>query len=384
MTDQAANRDELVRTLKANWRRERDGARLYRALAEAETDARRRGVLLKLAAAEEEHASKWAAQLASLGEPLPDEPSSFFSRLRTRLWQLAGTTAALRQVEMAEHKDAARYGAQAGILGRDAREVLGRVRLEEKAHSSVIRSLLREAGPEHALAALQGRERWHRTGSGWVGDAIYGVNDGLGAVFGIVSGMAGYSGGGHVVVVAGMAGLLASALSMGSGAYLAAKSEREIYEAELARERDEISQDPEEEKQELELFYELSGLSEQEAGLLAERMAQNPEQLLKTLAHHELGLSEANFPNPIRAAVSSVVSTAVGALIPVIPFLFTQGVPAIVASAIISTLAHFAVGAAKTIITGRSWLASGMEMTVIGVAEATITYLIGLFLAPVH
>jgi len=383
MTDETGNREKLVEVLKANWRREREGARLYRTLAEGEPDQRRRNILLKLAAAEEEHAQKWAGQLAALGEPLPPEPGGFLSRLRQRLLRLSGTGNALRQIERSENRDAAEYAGQMAALGGNARDILHRVRLEEKAHSSVIRSMLAEAGPEHALTALQRQERWHRTGGGWIGDAIYGVNDGLGAVFGIVSGMAGYSGGGHVVVIAGMAGLLASALSMGSGAYLAAKSEREIYEAEIARERAEIERDPEEERQELELFYELSGLSEDEARLMAGRIAERPEELLKTLAHHELGLSEANFPDPVRAALSSTISTAVGAIIPIIPFFFTEGVPAIVASAIISTLAHFAVGAAKTVITGRSWFASGMEMTVVGVAEATITYLIGLFLAPV-
>ena len=126
------------------------------------------------------------------------------------------------------------------------------------------------AGRAAALAAqvldtILGRERWHRRGTGWIGDAIYGVNDGLGAVFGIVSGMAGYTGGSSVVLAAGLAGTLASALSMGAGAYLASKSEREVYESEVARERRELEADPDEERTELELFYQLKGFSPDEA-----------------------------------------------------------------------------------------------------------------------
>ncbi len=374
---------KLVHTLKANWLREREGARTYRSLAQSEADAGRREILLKLSEAEEQHAAKWAKQLAVLGEPLPVEPKGLLDSLQRLILRLSGTESALRRIEANEVRDAAGYGKQMEVLPEgEARDLLKRVRVQEKAHSSVIRSLLADAGPNHTLAALLRRERWHVGTGTWIGDAIYGANDGLGASFGIVSGMAGYSGGGHVVVVAGVAGLLASALSMGSGAYLAAKSEREIADAELARERAEIEDDPEEERQELELFYRLSGLTQEEAGLLSTRVASRPDQFLKTLAHHELGLSEAHFPNPGLAALSAASSTALGALVPVIPFLFAEGAPAILASAIISTLAHFGVGAAKTIITGRSWLIGGLEMTGVGILEAGVTFLIGLFLSP--
>ena len=136
-------------------------------------------------------------------------------------------------------------------------------------------------------------------GTGWIGDAIYGVNDGLGAVFGIVSGMAGYTGGSEVVLAAGLAGTLASALSMGAGAYLASKSEREVYESEVARERAEIEEDPHEEMLELELFYQLKGFSAEESRAMAERIHKEPKQFLRALVHEELGLSEENVPEPV-------------------------------------------------------------------------------------
>ena len=183
--------------------------------------------------------------------------------------------------------------------------------------------------PRSTLDTILRRERWHVRGTGWIGDAIYGVNDGLGAVFGIVSGMAGYTGGSEVVLAAGLAGTLASALSMGAGAYLASKSEREVYESEVARERTEIEEDPHEELLELELFYQLKGFSAEEARSMAERLQKEPKQFLRTLVHEELGLSEETFPNPWRSTLSATVSTAIGGFIPIIPFFFTVGMPAV-------------------------------------------------------
>src|SRR5436309_8260811 len=145
--------------------------------------------------------------------------------------------------------------------------------------------------PRFVLDSILQRERWHVRGTGWIGDAIYGVNDGLGAVFGIVSGMAGYTGGSEVVLAAGLAGTLASALSMGAGAYLASKSEREVYESEVSRERAEIEEDPHEELLECELFYQLKGFSAEEARAMAERLQKLPKQFLRTSVHEAPGLS---------------------------------------------------------------------------------------------
>jgi VIT1/CCC1 family predicted Fe2+/Mn2+ transporter len=234
------------------------------------------------------------------------------------------------------------------------------------------------------LDTLMKREKWHVRGGGWIGQAIYGINDGLGAAFGVVSGVAGATSvRTEFVLLSGVATAIASALSMGSGAYLATKSEREVYEAEMGRERREIETDPEQEREEMQLFYELKGFKPDEAKLLSERLAEQPDQMLKTLAHEELGLSEATFPNPWRAAVSASLSTALGAFIPVLPFFFLSGIPALATSFVISTLAHFIVGASKVIVTGRSWWKSGTEMTVVGLGEAIITYIVGVLISPV-
>src|SRR5207237_7815369 len=211
---------------------------------------------------------------------------------------------------------------------------------EERDHATTVRMLAGPAPtPRFVLDSILQRERWHVRGTGWIGDDIYGVNDGLGAVFGIVSGMAGYTGGSEVVLAAGLAGTLASALSMGAGAYLASKSEREVYESEVARERAEIEEDPHEELLELELVYQLKGISPEEARAMAEQLHKEPTQFLRTLVHEELGLSEETFPNPLRSTISASLSTAIGGFIPIIPFFFAVGMPAVIASFIISTIA---------------------------------------------
>jgi VIT1/CCC1 family predicted Fe2+/Mn2+ transporter len=370
---------ELIAALQQNWQREVQGARTYRDLARNESDRAKRAVLEKLAEAETRHAHRWERKLAELGAEPPREERTLGMRFKGWLHRQLGTEAALRRMEGEEDKDIARYEAQArSINDTEAQTMLREVRREEESHGRIIRDIISPIGPQGMLDLMLRRERWHKRGGGWLGDAIYGANDGLGAVFGIVSGVAGYTGGSNLVLISGLAGMLASALSMGSGAFLATKSEREVYEAEIGREEREIEAEPEEEKEELALFYQLKGFTEDEANLLATRLAEKPEQFLRTLAHEELGLSQENFPKPWVAALSAMLSTAFGAFIPIIPFFFLQGIPAIIAAAIISLAAHFAVGAAKTLVTGRSWFNSGLEMTVVGAVEAVITYTLGL------
>ncbi len=370
---------ELIAALQQNWQREVQGARTYRDLARNENDRAKRGVLEKLAEAETRHAQRWERKLAELGAEPPKEERTLGVRFKGWLHRQLGTEATLRRMEGEEDKDIARYEAQArSINDTEAQTMLREVRREEESHGRIIRDIISPIGPQGMLDLMLRRERWHKRGGGWLGDAIYGANDGLGAVFGIVSGVAGYTGGSNLVLISGLAGMLASALSMGSGAFLATKSEREVYEAEIGREEREIEEEPEEEKEELALFYQLKGFTEDEAHLLATRLSEKPDQFLRTLAHEELGLSEENFPKPWVAALSALLSTAFGAFIPIIPFFFLQGIPAIIAAAIISLAAHFAVGAAKTLVTGRSWFNSGLEMTVVGAVEAVITYALGL------
>jgi VIT1/CCC1 family predicted Fe2+/Mn2+ transporter/rubrerythrin len=361
-------------------------ARNYRALAKREPNPEKSAILLRLAEAEDKHAINWAARLKELGA----DPGEYRETLaeQARRWALvqSGTDTAVVKLEALEDGADAMYDDLAKIApSEDVRKQLVEAQTEERSHSRVLSEFAEGSVPpaQRKLNKILGTERWHVTGAGWIGQAIYGVNDGLGAAFGVVSGVAGATDvNGKFVLLSGLATAIASALSMGSGAYLATKSEREVYEAEIERERLEIETEPEQEREEMELFYQLKGFSAEESKTLAAKLAEQPEQLLKTLAHEELGLSEKGFPNPWKSAMSAMVSTAAGAIVPVLPFLFFTGITALVWSFVISTLAHFVVGASKTLVTGRTWWKSGTEMTVVGVGEALVTYCIGLLIAP--
>ncbi|HYM21979.1 MAG TPA: VIT1/CCC1 transporter family protein [Vicinamibacterales bacterium] len=369
-------------TVQRMWRTEVEAAATYRHLANREHDSKRRDILNRLAEQEEKHAARWAERIKATTGRAPDPEEvhrglSWFQRI-------SDPNVVLLRLEQEENKAEAEYDdLMARLTDPDDRRIAEEAKFEERDHAVILRTL---AGgsiptPRSTLDSILGRERWHARGTGWIGDAIYGVNDGLGAVFGIVSGMAGYTGGSEVVLAAGLAGTLASALSMGAGAYLASKSNREVYESEIERERTEIEEDPHEEMLELELFYQLKGFSPEESRAMAERLQKEPKQFLRTLVHEELGLSEETFPNPWRSTISASLSTAVGGFIPIIPFFFTVGMPAVIASFIISTIAHFAVGASKALVTTRPWWATGLEMTFVGILEAAVTYGLGLALA---
>src|SRR5437667_4604385 len=369
-------------TVEKMWRREVEAAATYKHLANREKDPKRRDILLRLAEQEDKHAARWSERIALSAGRTPDPGEverglSWFQRI-------SDPNVVLHRLEQEENRAEAEYEQlMARLSDPDDRRIAEQAKAEEADHAIILRALAGGAlpTPRSTLDTILRRERWHVRGTGWIGDAIYGVNDGLGAVFGIVSGMAGYTGGSQVVLAAGLAGTLASALSMGAGAYLASNSEREVYESEVSRERAEIQEDPQEERLELELFYQLKGLSPEEAAAMAGRLENEPKQFLRALVHEELGLSEETFPNPVKSTFSAGISTAIGGFIPIIPFFFTVGMPAVIASFIISTIAHFAVGASKALITTRSWWASGAEMTMVGILEAAVTYGLGVAFA---
>jgi VIT1/CCC1 family predicted Fe2+/Mn2+ transporter/rubrerythrin len=378
-----------IKVLRENYRAEREAAEQYRALAERERDEKRKAVIYKLVAQEEKHAARWKKRLEELGAKV-EEPSRISLRYKRMLVKSLDTESVLRRMEADE--DAAERGyakMMAHVTDEELIREIEEVKKEEEVHGKVLRSMYvgdanhPQGETRSKLEGLMRRERWHRKSGSWVADAIYGANDGLGAVFGIVSGMAGatnVAGGGstHYVLLSGFVGMIAGAVSMGSSAYLAAKSEREVYEGEIYRERQEMEENPDEEKEELSLMYQLRGLSEAEANELANKLSQQPEEFLKVMSAEELGLSEISFPSPFRSLASGGLSTLVGAFIPLIPFFFLSGMTAVFASFGLSLIAHFAVGAAKSIITVRSWWRSGLEMSMVGVGVAVVTYGLGL------
>src|SRR5665213_1068904 len=244
-------------TVEMMWRREIEAAATYKHLADRERDDNREDILMRLADQEEKHAARWAERITLATGRTPDRAE--VERGLTWFQRISDPNVVLHRLEQEENKAEEEYTQLMARLTDPAdRLIAEEAMLEERDHAVVLRTLAGGPVPSarSALDSILRRERWHKRGTGWVGDAIYGVNDGLGAVFGIVSGMAGYTGGSSVVLAAGLAGTLASALSMGAGAYLASKSQREVYESEVERERLEIEADPNEEILELELFYQ--------------------------------------------------------------------------------------------------------------------------------
>ena len=376
---------QFIAGLTQAWRDEMRSARNYHALAGKETNAEKHSILVRMAEAEERHAERWTERLRQLGADPGEYRESVIDRIRRWMLLKSDAVVAAKMLEAGESQADKLYDVlMANAETERDRASLIEAQRDERSHTRMLEEFEgRPAQPQRQLDTILGRETWHVRAGGWIGQAIYGVNDGLGAAFGVVSGVAGAtSANGEFVLLSGFAAAIASALSMGSGAYLASKSEREVYEAEIERERLEIEENPKEELEELELFYQLKGFTAEEAHAMAQRLAEKPDQLLKALAHEELGLSEQTFPNEWRAAWSATISTALGAAVPVIPFLFASGMTALVISLIVSTVAHFLVGASKVLVTGRSWIKSGVEMTLVGLGAAAITYALGLLIAP--
>jgi VIT1/CCC1 family predicted Fe2+/Mn2+ transporter/rubrerythrin len=384
---------KVLAALESNWQAEMEGYHTYQTLADRDTDPVRAQVLRHLAGAEWEHAALWQGRIEELGGAEPvyhGNPGGEANSLASRA---GGIRMALRRLEIDESRDIAKYGEQLKSLGdEESVAILDHVIEDEKDHYRELGSLLRghytQPTGAHKINAqaildelLAKRNQGRKQPGSWIGDAIYGVNDGLGAIFGIVSGVAGATGGeSKYVLLAGLSGMIASALSMGSGAYLAAKSQREIYMAEIAREREAIQMNTPEARELLSLYYQVKGLPEEDAQNVVNHIASDPEQMLRVLAGERLGTTEEALANPMVSAGSGALSTAVGAFIPIIPFFFMHGIEAVIAAAVISLAAHFAVGAAKSLITVRSWWSSGLEMTAVGALEGVVTYGIGFLL----
>jgi vacuolar iron transporter family protein len=387
---------EVRERLLQAWRGEIVAGDVYDLIAQRMPD-REAGILRRMAEAEGGHRRRLETRMQELGIEVPDRSTvrvPVWLRLQARIAPVDRLLAAREAAEDDEVDDL--YKRSTGDATTDA--LLRDIRKEERSHSMAVQEIrsggdsnnegaggasatpLAVPGAQTRLDRILGREKWHRTGGGWISGAIYGANDGLAAVFGIVAGVSGATGGSNAVLTAGIAGAIASALSMATGAFLAERSEAEVAAANVERERQEITEHPEEEKEELSLFYQLKGIDDKTADELAERMSKHPDAMLQALSAEEFGASANNGGNAVEASVAAGVSTGLGAIVPVIPFMITTGTAAIVAAAVVSLLAHFLVGAAKSLVTLRSWWSAGLEMTLAGVIVGGATYIVGLAL----
>jgi len=391
--DQGEVRDRLL----SAWRGEVLAENVYELIARR-LPARQAELVRRIAQVEDGHRRRLEQRMDELGMRVPDRDTvkaGPWLRLQARV---APLDRLLVSREAAEEADVdAVYEPSTGDAVTD--RLFSSIRTEERSHALTVEQIRRErehasAGAggsgEHAAPAVTdarqrlnrilGREKGQRGGGGWISDAIYGANDGLASVFGIVAGVSGATGGSSFVLTAGLSGAIASSLSMATGAFMASRSEAEVVAANVAQERQEIAEHPEEEREELSLFYQVKGIDEQTADELANKIAEHPEAMLQALSAEELGVTESGTGDPVQSATAAGVSTGLGAIIPVIPFMFTTGTAAIAAAAIVSLVAHFLVGAAKSLVTLRTWWSAGLEMTLAGVIVGGATYLVGLVL----
>jgi vacuolar iron transporter family protein len=350
---------------------ERQSAALYRGLAEGATGERQE-IFRQLAAVEDKHAAHWAEKLAALGEPIPDQRNV---GLRTRalswLARRFSVDAVLPLVERAEHADAGLYDADPDAAPGMA--------VDERSHARVL-TRLREEGPAGGddPRGIARRERWHRNDrSGALRAAVFGVNDGLVSNTSLVMGFAGSGAASATVLFAGLAGLLAGALSMAAGEYISMRSQREAYQREIALEAEELRDDPEAEAEELALIYRAKGLDEEEAERVATTIMKDKDAALDTMAREELGLDPDELGSPWSAAVSSLISFALGAVVVVLPYFFGSGLVALVAAVVLAALALFGVGTALGLLNGRAALRSGVRQLVIGGGAALVVFGIG-------
>src|SRR3954470_5577941 len=378
----------------ANLKLERDAIALYDALASIEPDERRASAFRTIATNERRHAEIWASKLRATGV---DVPTSGSPRLRVRfiiaVARVFGTHSVSDLVQALEGDEEQVYE------GQQSPEVAS-IAADERQHAEIWKRLADSKSASDGRAAIEatnGRDgvhdarrartpaeiarlqRWHRTGrAGRLGAVILGVSDGLVSNLSLVMGVAGAaSSQPRFILLAGIAGLLAGASSMAAGEYISMQSQRELFERQIELERAELEAMPEEEEAELAAVYRSKGFSEDEAARIAHRLFADPDTALDTLVREELGLDPDQLGSPWGAALGSFVAFGIGAVIPVLPYLFGGGQAVLFVSLGLSLVALFAVGAAVSLLTGRGLIFSGFRQLGIGLAAALVTYAIG-------
>lgn len=356
---------------RANFQKEIDGAALYRALSETEKQPQMAKVYAKLALSEEKHASAWQKKLEGLKAPIPPRKPSARAAIMIWLAKRFGPQFVLPTIANNEKADSNAYDGQP-----DAEA--GKFSADEKSHARLINVAVSGSGGMSGgnVAQMEGR---HRAGGGnALRAAVLGANDGLVSILSLTMGVAGATSSNSQVLVAGLAGLLAGAGSMALGEWLSVQSSRELYEHQIKIEAEEIAANPEEEQEELSLIYQAKGLPEDRARELASHMMADKGSILDTLAREELGIDPDELGgSAYEAAFTSFFLFAVGAVFPIFPYFFWAGTTAITISLAVSAVGLFIIGAAITLMTGRSVWYSGFRQVIVGIAAAALTYGVG-------
>jgi vacuolar iron transporter family protein len=350
VTDSAPEQLLADESWDEHYRDERDAAFLYRELAKAEPTAQLRDLFERLAAVEDKHASRWEELFRQAQRPLPHYHTAFRTRALAWMARRFGTGSVLPLMLAEEGREVQAYlGLARGASHRVTQEAAKDIAADSAVHARELSEVMGREG-----------EPWHTGSAGGVlRSVVYGFNDGP-----------------HIVIISGVAGAFADALSMGSSGYLAAKSEAEVHAHQIEMERHEMRLMPDLEEQELALIYEAKGLSPDRARETATAVMKDPALALETKVREELNIHPAELA-PLKDGVITGTATAVGALIPILPFLIMDHATAIWMSLAVSMLAHFAIGAARSLFTGRGVWASGRDMFIVGFGVAAVGYVIG-------
>jgi VIT1/CCC1 family predicted Fe2+/Mn2+ transporter len=365
--------EERARSL-ANLKLERDAIVLYDSLAAIEKNPDRARVFERIAKNERRHAEIWASRLEGAGATVPpiSAPRARV-RLVIMLARLFGPERVADLVRGLEGDEEAAYASQ---MTPETEAIAA----DEREHAQMWDQITgaKRLAANNGVRKTVTEEALHRGGrSGTLRAAVFGANDGLVSNLSLVMGVAGAVADNHFIVLAGVAGLLAGAFSMAAGEYISMQSQREMFENQISVEREEMRVMPEVEREELAAIYRAKGIAPADADRIAGQLMQDPEKALDTMVREELGLDPDQLGSSWGAAIYSFVAFGIGAVIPLVPFLLSSGDVAFIAALVASFVALFAVGAAVSIVTGKSMLFSGLRQVAIGAAAAAVTYGVG-------
>ena len=358
---------QTIKIWKQHLRDEMDARFLYDVFASLEPDAERKEILTELSNVEGRHVDRWREMLMAYGITFRVQRPTLKARLMAWYARQFGSGFPLTQMlneEASEVKDYLALHRNSTLT--DAKETALDLAKESAMHTESLQTLTGTSD-----------EPWHKTESGgMLGNIVYGFNDGLTANFGLVAGVIAATSNPSTILVTGIVGTVADALSMGASGYLASKSEQEVYEYEIEVEKEEIRLMPDIEEEELALIYATRGIPKDQARILAKEVMSDPDRALEEKIQSELKIGEMR-TTPIKEGWITGLATAIGAFIPVAPFLFTEGMVAIWISFGLAMFSHFAVGAARSLFTGRGLIRSGIDMFVVGLGVAGVGYLVG-------
>ena len=362
-----------VSRYRRNRQNELDAAALYRVMADSESQASVAEIYRRLAAVEEKHAQFWEKELQKAD--IATAPWKPGMRLRILRWLAGhlGPQVVLPMIAATEQKGRAEYDDQPETHGSS-------LSADERSHARVLNEMVRTSSPRgmdgSALGRLEGR---HRAIAGnTLRAAVLGANDGLVSNLSLVMGVTGAQLTEHSILLTGLAGLLAGACSMAIGEWVSVQSSRELNERQIEIEADELAAAPDEEKEELVLIYQAKGIPAEQAQALAERLFKDKDKALDTLVREELGIDPQDLGGSAwHAAFTSFLLFAGGACIPLVPFWIFHRPRVIYGSVLLSAIGLYGIGAAITLVTGRSAFRTGLRQLVIGLAAAAVTYGIG-------